>query len=128
MFGLNHIFELVNSVYGTKLAVVEAAVALGYAGPSKTPLSLFVEGLSCAHYVRDRFLSEVSNEFRSQPHKVYGLPSMTLTKQIEQHTKLTKDLILTIIFKTVASRWTWLKYERAERQKFLSQLDCDTKK
>jgi hypothetical protein len=69
MFGLNHIFVLVNTVDGTNLAAVEDVVALGNAGSSKTPLSLSVEGLSCAHYVRDRFLSEVSNEFRSQPHK-----------------------------------------------------------
>lgn len=57
------------SVEGTKLVAVEAVVALGNARSSKTPLSLSVEGLSCAHYVRDRVLSEVSNEFRSQPHK-----------------------------------------------------------
>lgn len=68
MFGLNHIFELVNSVDGTKLAAVEAVVALGNTGSSKTPLSLSAEGLSCAYYVRDRVLSEVSNEFRSQSH------------------------------------------------------------
>jgi len=69
VFGLNHIFELVNSVDGTNLAAVEVVVELGNAGSSKTRLSLSVEGLSCAHYVRDRFLNEVPNEFRSQPHK-----------------------------------------------------------
>lgn len=68
MFGLNHIFELLNAVDGTNLTAVEVLLALGNAGSSKTPLSS-AESLSCAHYVRDRFLNEVPNEFRSQPHK-----------------------------------------------------------
>lgn len=52
---------------------------------------------------------------------------MTLTEQIERHTELTKDLVITISFKAVATRWTWLKYERAEGQKVLFNLDGVTK-
>lgn len=55
MFGLNHIFVLMNSIDGTNVGAVEVVVALANAGSPKTPLSLSVEGLSCAHYVRDRF-------------------------------------------------------------------------
>jgi len=57
VFGLNHVFELVNSVDGTNLTAVEVLLALGNAGSSKTPLSLSAEDLSCAQYVRYRFFN-----------------------------------------------------------------------